>query len=407
VRLALPILIPLLTAVVGLLGWRSRTLQRRAGLAGSLLLLAAALELLWTVRVDGIQVLRIAGWPAELGIALVADLLSAVMVVVTGALAVAVSVYSLGDIDTRREAFGFHPLYQVLLMGICGAFLTGDIFNLYVWFEVMLIASFVLLALGGERAQIEGALKYVTLNLVASSIFLAAVALLYSAFATLNLAALAERMRAPETPEGVPGVLAMLLLVAFGSKAAMFPLFFWLPASYHTPPVAVSAIFAGLLTKVGVYSLIRVFTLLFAEGFEQAHSLLLILSGATMVTGVLGAVAQSETRRILAFHSVSQAGYMLMGLALFTPAGLAGALLFMIHHSIVKSNLFLISGIARRLGGSFELGRLGGLYLRHPALAALFLVAAFSLAGFPPFSGFVAKLALVREIGRASCRERV
>jgi len=168
--------------------------------------------------------------------------------------------------------------------------------------------------------------------------------------------------------------LAMLLLVAFGSKAAMFPLFFWLPASYHTPPVAVSAIFAGLLTKVGVYSLIRVFTLLFAEGFEQAHSLLLILSGATMVTGVLGAVAQSETRRILAFHSVSQAGYMLMGLALFTPAGLAGALLFMIHHSVVKSNLFLISGIARRLGGSFELGRLGGLYLRHPALAALFLV---------------------------------
>jgi multicomponent Na+:H+ antiporter subunit D len=397
VRLALPIFIPLLAAALGLLSWRKRMLQRALGVGASFLLLAAGLDLLRVVSAEGVQVLRVAGWPAQFGIVLVADLFSAIMVVVAGGLAAVVSVYSTADLDARHEVFSYHPLYHVLLMGVCGAFLTGDIFNLYVWFEVMLIASFVLLALGGSRGQIEGALKYVTLNLLASSLFLTAVGLIYSAFGTLNMAALAERLRSEETPAGVPTVLAMLFLVAFGTKAAMFPLFFWLPASYHTPPVAVSTIFAGLLTKVGVYSLIRVFTLLFVEDTAYTHGLLLFLAGATMLTGVLGAMAQNEFRRILAFHSVSQVGYMILGLALFTPAAVAGSIVFMLHHSVVKSNLFLASGIARRLGGSFELKKLGGLYGLHPGLAALFLLPAFSLAGFPPFSGFFAKLVLVRE----------
>jgi multicomponent Na+:H+ antiporter subunit D len=396
VRLALPIFIPLLAAALGLLSWRKRMLQRVLGVVASFLLLAAGLDLLRVVSAEGVQVLHVAGWPAPFGIVLVADLFSAIMVVLAGSLAAVVSVYSTADLDARHEIFGFHPLYHVLLMGVCGTFLTGDIFNLYVWFEVMLIASFVLLALGGTRGQIEGALKYVTLNLLASSLFLTAVGLLYSAFGTLNMAALAERLRAEETPAGVPTVLAMLFLVAFGTKAAMFPLFFWLPASYHTPPVAISTIFAGLLTKVGVYSLIRVFTLLFVGDAAFTHGLILFLAGATMLTGVLGAMAQNEFRRILAFHSVSQVGYMLMGLGLFTPAAIAGSILFMLHHSVVKSNLFLVSGIARRLGGSFELKRLGGLYAMYPHLALLFLLPAFSLAGFPPFSGFFAKLVLVK-----------
>jgi multicomponent Na+:H+ antiporter subunit D len=396
VRLALPIFIPLLAAALGLLSWRKRMLQRALGLGASFLLLAAGIDLLRVVSAEGVQVLRVAGWPAPFGIVLVADLFSAIMVVLAGSLAAIVSVYSAADLNSRHEVFGFHPLYHVLLMGVCGAFLTGDIFNLYVWFEVMLIASFVLLALGGSRGQIEGALKYVTLNLLASSLFLTAVGLLYSAFGTLNMAALAERLRAEETPTGVPTVLAMLLLVAFGTKAAMFPLFFWLPASYHTPPVAISTIFAGLLTKVGVYSLIRIFTLLFVGDAAFTHGLILFLAGATMLTGVLGAMAQNEFRRILAFHSVSQVGYMIMGLGLFTPAAIAGSIVFMLHHSVVKSNLFLVSGIARRLGGSFELKRLGGLYAMYPYLALLFLLPAFSLAGFPPFSGFFAKLVLVK-----------
>jgi multicomponent Na+:H+ antiporter subunit D len=286
-------------------------------------------------------------------------------------------------------------LLLILLMGVCGAFLTGDLFNLYVWFEVLLMASFVLLTLGGERGQIEGGFKYVTLNLIASTLFLTALGLVYGMTGTLNMAALAQSLPTAPYP-GLILTVSMLFLVGFGIKAAAFPLFFWLPASYHTPPVAVSAVFIGLLTKVGVSALLRLFTLLFMQDTAFTHTLILVVAGCTMVTGVLGAVAQNEFRRILAFHSVSQVGYMLMGLGLFTPLALAGALYFMIHHSVVKTNLFLVSGVVYEMQGSYELKKLGGQYRAFPALAALFLVSALSLAGAPPFSGFFAKLSLVQ-----------
>jgi multicomponent Na+:H+ antiporter subunit D len=259
----------------------------------------------------------------------------------------------------------------------------------------MLMASFVLLCLGGEEPQMEGAIKYVTLNLVSSAFFLTAVGILYGMTGTLNMADLAVKLR--ETPQtGLTTAVALLFLVAFGIKAAAFPLFFWLPASYHTPPVAVSAIFSGLLTKVGVYSLMRTFTLLFVDDSEYTHALILIIAGLTMVTGVLGAVAQTEFRRLLSFHIVSQIGYLLMGLGLLTAAALAGAIYFMIHIVLAKSALFLVSGIVHRLRGTYDLKKLGGIYKSHPGLAVLFLIPALSLAGVPPLSGFFAKLALVR-----------
>jgi multicomponent Na+:H+ antiporter subunit D len=281
-------------------------------------------------------------------------------------------------------------------MGICGAFLTGDLFNLFVWFEVMLIASFVLLVLGGERAQLEGGIKYVTLNLISSAIFLAAVGVLYGLVGTLNMADLHVVLEdSPYT--GLITTLAILFMVAFGLKAAMFPLFFWLPSSYHTPPAAVSAIFSGLLTKVGVYTLIRVFTLLFTQNVGYTHhTLLLVGAGLTMLTGVLGAAAQNEFRRILSFHIVSQIGYMVMGLALFTPLALAGSVFYITHHIIVKTNLFLVSGVVYHLRSTYQLKKLGGLYRFYPALGILFLIPAFSLAGVPPLSGFWAKFILIR-----------
>jgi multicomponent Na+:H+ antiporter subunit D len=269
----------------------------------------------------------------------------------------------------------------------------------------MLMASFVLLALGSERAQLEGAIKYVSLNLLASAFFLIGVGLLYGLSGTLNLAHLAERLHEPVSQPVLVSAVTMFFLAAFGIKAALFPFFFWLPASYHTPPVPVSAIFAGLLTKVGVYALIRLFTLVFTQETLYTHAILLGLAGFTMVTGVLGAAAQNEYRRILSFHIVSQIGYMVMGLGLagvvmgqprLAVFALAGSVFYIIHHIIVKTNLFLISGVARELGGSFELKSLGGLYRSHPALAVLFLVPALSLAGMPPLSGFFAKLALIR-----------
>jgi multicomponent Na+:H+ antiporter subunit D len=298
-------------------------------------------------------------------------------------------------VERRREAFGYYPLLMVLLMGVCGAFLTGDIFNLYVWFEVLLMASFVLLTLGGERPQLEGAVKYVTLNLLSSALFLAAVGLLYGVAGTLNMADLASRLAAVPEP-GFVTALAMLFLVAFGIKAALFPLFFWLPASYHTTPAAVSAIFAGLLTKVGVYALVRVFTLLFVGDVDYTHTLLLVLAGLTMLTGMLGAIVQRDVRRMLSFAIVGHIGFPIMGLGLFTTAGLAGAVFYVVEDVIVLTNLFLIAGVVRRLSGSSLLADLGGLYRTHGGLAVLYLVSGFSLAGMPPLAGFFAKLGLIQ-----------
>jgi len=334
-------------------------------------------------------------WQAPYGITLVADLFSALMVVLNGLIGLTVMGYSVASMDKARESYGYYPLFNILLMGVSGAFLTGDIFNLYVWFEVMLIASFVLMALGGERAQMEGALKYVTLNLLSSALFLAAVGILYGEAGTLNMAHLALILESSQHP-GLVTTLAMLFLVAFGIKSAIFPLFFWLPASYHTPPAAVSALFSGLLTKVGVYALIRVFTLLFTQDVGYTHTLILIVACFTMVTGVLGAVAQNEIRRILSFHIISQIGYMVMGLGLFTPLGLAGSIFYIAHHIVVKTNLFLISGVVQVLEGTYELKQLGGLYRRKPLVAMLFLVPALSLAGMPPLSGFFAKLTIIK-----------
>ncbi len=395
IYLILPILIPLITAIAMVLSWNYRQVQRGLSVFGATALLGAGLGLLASVWQGGIQVVYMGNWPAPFGITLVADLFSAIMVVVAGLMGLMVAIYSLASIDIPRESFGYYPLLHILLLGVCGAFLTGDIFNLYVWFEVMLIASFVLLALGGERAQLEGAIKYVTLNLMSSALFLAAVGILYGLVGTLNMADVARQLPQVTQP-GLTTTLAILFLIAFGIKGAIFPLFFWLPASYHTPPVAITTIFSALLTKVGVYSLIRVFTLVFVQDTAYTHSLILIIAGLTMVTGVLGAVAQTEFRRLLSFHIVSQIGYLLMGLGLFTPLALTGTVFFMVHVILAKSTLFLVSGVAHRLAHTYDLKKLGGLYQSYPSLAALFLIAALSLAGLPPLSGFWAKLILVR-----------
>jgi multicomponent Na+:H+ antiporter subunit D len=392
--LILPIAVPLLTAVAALLV-RHPSWQLGISLAGATALLGGSAGLAALIWQEGIQVAQVGNWPAPFGITLVADLLSAVMVGMAGVMGLSVVVYSMATIDDRRRAFGFHPLLHVMLVGVCGAFLTGDLFNLYVWFEVMLIASFALLVLGGEKRQLEGAIKYVALNLVSSALFLTAVGIAYGFAGTLNMADLARQLGNTAQP-GLVTTLSLLLLVAFGIKGALFPLFFWLPASYHTPPVAVTAIFSGLLTKVGVYSLLRAFTLLFPLESGGAQPLLLAIAGLTMVTGVLGAVAQSEMRRLLSFHIVSQIGYLLMGLALNSLLALAGAVFFMVHVILAKSALFLVTGICQRVGGTSDLKPAGGLYRRHPGVAALFLIPALALAGIPPLSGFWAKYALVR-----------
>jgi multicomponent Na+:H+ antiporter subunit D len=391
---ALPILIPLITIIFLLLTIQRQAWQAWIGLTGAMLQLALAIFLVVQVKTQGILVLHTGNWGAPFGITLVVDGFSSIMLVLSGIIAVSVCNYSINAIDRQRQSFFFYPLVHGLLMGVNGAFVTGDIFNLYVWFEVMLTASFVLITLGGEKKQLNGAIKFVTINLVSSLFFLAGIGLLYGKTGTLNMADLAQKLTLADNNVLI-NTSAVLFFVGFSIKAAVFPFFFWLPASYHTPPVAISALFAGLNTKVGVYSMIRFYTLFFVQDKLFWHPLFLWIGGFTMVIGVLAAASQYDIRKILSFHIISQIGYMIMGLGIFTLAGIAGAIFFMAHNIIAKTNTFLVAGLIYRVTGSYDLKKIGGLYKIRPWLSILFIIPAFGLAGIPPLSGFFGKLVLI------------
>jgi multicomponent Na+:H+ antiporter subunit D len=392
--LVLPIAVPFATAVVAYLA-RNYPAGRWISLAGSALSLVVSAVLMVAVLNEGVIAAQMSNWNAPFGITLVADYLSAVMVVITAITGLATAIYALGEIPEETESLGFYALFQVLIAGVTGAFLTGDLFNLYVWFEVMLIASFSLLVIGGGKERLDAGIKYVALNLVSTLIFLSGIGLLYGVTGTLNMADLRAAVANAEN-QGLITVIAMMFMIGFGVKAAVFPLFFWLPASYHTPYFTISAVFAGLLTKVGVYAMMRMFTLVFVGDIGFTHEILLWVSLLTMFTGVIGAAAQTDFRKILSFHIISQIGYMTLGLALFTPLALMGGVFYLVHHIIVKANLFFVAGLAKQYAGSTDLNRIGGLYKSSPLLAALFIIPAFSLAGFPPLSGFWAKYLIVK-----------
>lgn len=390
----LPILVPLVAGALGLLAWRSARAQAALAVGSGVLHVAVAVALLEAVRRGGPQLAQAGDWPPPFGIGLAADALAAVMVLLAAVLGLACVLHAVVvEGGARRPSRGAFPLVSVLLAGVSGAFLTADLFNLFVWFEVLLIASFVLVARGGARAHLAGGIRYLALNLVGSALFLSAVGVVYALTGTLRMADLPARLAG--APPGPVAAALGVLLVAFGIKAAVFPLFFWLPASYPAPPPSVGALFSGLLTKVGVYAMLRCLVAIF-PAVPGARTALLVVAALTMVTGVLGAVAQTDVRRLLSFHVVSQIGYLVLGVALGTPLAIAAAIFFTVHVALAKAALFLVGGLAERAGGSFDLGRLGGLGRREPWIAAVFLVAALSLAGIPPLSGFVAKLAVVQ-----------
>jgi len=394
-----PILLPLVGAALTLLAHRRLAAQRTIAISVLTASLGVTVALLATVVRGGAVAAQAGGWEAPMGITLAADRFGALMAVIAVVMLLAVLVYAIGQLDPDVEELFFHPLYLVLAAGVSAAFLTGDLFNLFVAFEILLIASYVLLTLGAGRGQIRHGMTYVVINLVASTLFVVGVAYVYAATGSVNMADLAGRIG--DLPPAIREALGLLFLVTFGIKAGLFPLYFWLPDSYPAAPPAVTAVFAGLLTKVGIYAIIRTQTLLFAS--DGPSTLLLFVAGATMLVGVLGAVSQGEIRRILSFHIVSQVGYMILGLGLFTVAGVAGAILYVVHHIVVKTTLFCVGGAVEQAYGTGRLASLGGVARRTPLLAGLFGIAALSLAGLPPFSGFVAKLSLT-EAGLASGR---
>ncbi|MCA1901201.1 MAG: Na+/H+ antiporter subunit D [Candidatus Hydrogenedens sp.] len=390
----LPIIIPLLTACLCLISIKQYRIQWFFAWVGNAFYFVTALIFLYFTSHGEIFSLQVGNWQAPFGITIIIDLFSSIMIVLTSILLFCSLLYTLSITAKEEFRFAYLPLIYFLIMGVTGAFITGDLFNLYVWYEVMLMSSFVLMAFGGEQKQLEGSIKYVILNLISSAIFLASTGILYGMVGTVNLADLSIKFSMIEHkyPKQIVG---SLLLIAFGIKAGIFPLYFWLPASYHTPPAGISALFSGLLTKVGMYSIIRVSTLLYKEIDTPTQNILLIIASATMLVGVLGAVSQNEFRRILSFHIISQIGYMLMGLAFWTVSGISGAIYFMVHNIVAKSNLFFISGIAYQKTGTYQIKSQGGLYKDTPFLSLCFFCSALSLAGLPPLSGFVGKLALI------------
>jgi multicomponent Na+:H+ antiporter subunit D len=390
--IALPVIVPLLGAALGTALAPNRWLQRVVTTAALSSNVIVAVILLVRVDDDGIGVTQAGGWEAPLGISLVVDRLSAVMLVVSSLMLVSVFVYAIGQRAEESRYAAFNPVYLVLAAGVSASFVTGDLFNLFVAFEMMLVASYVLLTLGGRPGQVRAGMSYVVISLVASTFFVTALALIYASAGTVNMAQLSERI--PELPSGVSVGFSLLLILVFGIKAGLFPLFFWLPDSYPTAPGAITAVFAGLLTKVGVYAIIRSQTLLFPPDAQQG-TFLLVLAGFTMLVGVLGALAQDDLRRMLSFHIVSHIGYMIFGLGLFTIAGVAGAVFYTVHHIVVKTALFLVAGLIERRAGSDRLSRVGGMVRSAPMISVLFALPALSIAGIPPFSGFVGKFALV------------
>lgn len=390
----LTVIVPLTTAAILLALWTHPKIRRIVALLGSGLHVLSALNLMNAVKTGEIVIKNLGNWPAPFGITFQADTLSGTLVLVAAVIGFLVNLYSSENLDSPVRDFGFHPLLFVLLAGVSGAFVTGDLFNLFVWFECILLSSFVLLALGGEKDQIRGAMNYVVPNLFASTLFLSGLGLIYGATGTLNMDDIARQI--PNIPPGLVAAISILFLVAFSIKSALFPFVSWLPTSYHTPPVAITALFAGLLTKVGVYALLRFFTKVVPLQPGPVQDILLYGAMLTMVIGILPAIAATDIKKVLAYNIISHIGFMVAGLAIASQKSLEGTSFYMLHHIITIAGLFFVVGIIERNHGSTKLAEVKGALSRCPTAAIAFAILALALAGIPPLSGFWPKLILLK-----------
>ncbi|WP_456273498.1 Na+/H+ antiporter subunit D [Bacillus sp. AK031] len=391
----LPILIPLFTAIILMFFGKSITLQKWIGAIATVGTIAASIILVNVVHTEGIQTVDLGSWQAPFGITMVSDMLSALLVTTSSIITFFVLLYSFRSIGRDRERFYFYPVVQFLLVGVNGAFTTGDIFNLFVFFEVMLMSSYVLLVLGGTKVQLRESIKYILVNIISSALFVVMVAYLYSVIGSLNMADISVKIAEFDQP-GILTVIAVMFLVVYGLKGAIFPLYFWLPGSYYAPPTPVLALFGALLTKVGVYSIIRTYTLFFYHDTGYTHTILAWLAILTIVVGCIGAIAYWDVKKILIYNIIIAVGVILFGVSVMSPESLEGSVYYLIHDMIIKAALFLLVGVMIAITGTSNLRKMGGLIKDYPWLGWTFLIATLTLAGIPPFSGFIGKVLLVR-----------
>lgn len=391
----LPVVIPLATAIVTVFLGRSMRGKVVVSLLGGGATFASALLLLKAVWGRGTVVHAMGSWPPPFGIILVADLLSSGLVLLSSGVALVALCYSVGYVEEEGQRLAYHPLFHLLMMGIYGAFLTGDIFNLFVFFEILLISSYALVAFAGEDYQLEASLKYATINLIASAMFLVAVGGLYGVMGTLNMADLSLKMGQLQDAGPLPTIF-LIFIAVFGVKASMFPFYFWLPDAHSSAPTPISAMLSGVLIKVGAYSILRVSSVIFVPLGSEAKGWVLALAAVTMVVGACGALAQSDVKRLLAYSSVGQMGYIILGLGIGTPLALVSTLLFIVNHALAKAMLFLMAGVVIEATGTRDMGNMGGLSRTMPWTAGAFLIGVMAIAGVPPLFGFFAKFLLIQ-----------
>ncbi|WP_435923498.1 Na+/H+ antiporter subunit D [Paenibacillus sp. DYY-L-2] len=388
--LVAPVIIPLLTGMVLIIFQKNIQLQRILSLLAMFATGVISVLLMNQVKEGGIQTLQLGGWEAPFGISFVGDMFSALLLLATSIVAVCCLIYAFPSICRKQEKLYFYPLFLFLITGVNGSFLTGDLFNLYVFFEVFLVASYVLITLGGTGRQLRESLKYIFTNIIASAFFLIGVAYLYSMTGTLNLAHLSVRI-AEVGQDGMITTVALLFLIVFALKAGLL-LFFWLPGSYSVPPTAIAAIFAALLTKVGIYAMIRMFTLIFYHEPQITHLIIGILAAVTMILGGLGAIGFGDLRKIITYNVVISVGFIMLGLVSFTHEGLMGSIYYLLHDILIKALIFLIGGTVIHLTGTSRLKDISGLIRLHPQLGWMFFIAVLSMVGIPPLSGFLGKV---------------
>ncbi|AOH56925.1 Na+/H+ antiporter subunit D [Peribacillus muralis] len=396
----LPVLWPLFTGILLIFLAKKITLQRWISLFSSLIGIVISMYLVFSVHSQGILTLGVGSWEAPFGIVIVADMLAALLVLTTNIIGMAILLYSFRTIGAERERHYYYPVFQFLLIGVNGAFLTGDLFNLFVFFEVMLMASYVLLVLGGTKIQLRESLKYIIVNVLSSSFFVIMVAYLYSVLGTLNMAQISQRIEEVNQP-AILSVIAIGFLIVFGLKGAIFPLFQWLPGSYYAPPIPVMALFGALLTKVGIYSIFRTYTLMFYHDQDFTHTFLAWLAILTILIGVIGAIAYWDVKKIIIYNIIIAVGVIIFGISVMNEPALSGSILYIIHDMLIKAALFLLIGIMIKISGSTDIRQMGGMIKQYPALAWTFFIAAISLAGIPPFSGFAGKLLILQGAGKA------
>lgn len=394
-----PVLLPLLTGVF-LIFFRNIIVQRVISIMSFVIGVGLSLYIVNAVHTQGQLAVDMSSWSAPFGITITADMLAALLVLTTNIIGLCVVIYSFSSIGQEREQFYYYSVFQLLFVGVNGAFLTGDIFNLFVFFEVMLMSSYVLLVLGGTKVQLRETIKYILVNVISSALFVITVAYLYSVVGTLNMAHISERVAEVGQP-GILTVVAVMFLIVFGLKGAVFPLFFWLPRSYYAAPAPVLALFGALLTKVGVYSIFRTYTLIFNQDVGYTHGLLEAIGLFTIIVGVIGAIAYWDVKKIIIYNIIIAVGVIVYGISLNNNLGTSGALLYLVHDMIIKAALFLLIGIIIKIAGTSDLRKISGLIKEYPVVGWTFFVAAISLAGIPPLSGFAGKLVILQGAAEA------